>query len=430
MELVALSKPTENRNSVGHGRLVHEHLLETPLQRRVLLDVLTELVKGGGSNATQLTTSKHRLEQISSVHRPLSLAGADDRMNFVNEEHHLPLTILHLLDHGLETLLELTPILSPGNQRADVERYERAPLQRGRDVTRHDPLGQALRHRRLPHARLADKHRVILRTTRQDLDTAAHFVVAADDWVQLAIHGRLREITAILAQRLILALRILILHVAPASNLHDHFLELGRRHALLLEECLSEPLVVNHGDHQLLHADVLVSPLRLEPLCLRYQLLQRSPQNLLILTADFRRSLDERVSLLQNPGGVEPGLGQDAARQTIRLLQQRLEKVLRLDNLMRVGTSNLRRSDDRLPCLLRIVALGYALPRGGVGAERPKSVCRRGRPHEAFHAPPAESLPPHRANRANRANRVNRVNRAGPRGPRPSGDVDVLGGGQ
>ena len=52
-------------------------------------------------------------------------------------------------------------------------------LQRGRHVARHDALRQALRHRRLAHARLADQHRVVLGAARQDLDGAPHLVVPA-----------------------------------------------------------------------------------------------------------------------------------------------------------------------------------------------------------------------------------------------------------
>jgi hypothetical protein len=41
------------------------YLLEAPLQRRVLFNVLAVLIQCGGANAAQLTTSQLRLQQVA-----------------------------------------------------------------------------------------------------------------------------------------------------------------------------------------------------------------------------------------------------------------------------------------------------------------------------------------------------------------------------
>jgi hypothetical protein len=69
-------------------------------------------------------------------------------------------------------------------------------------------LGEALDDGGLADAGLADQHRVVLGTALQHLDGAADLVVAADDRVELAVAGALREIDGVLLQRLARFLRI------------------------------------------------------------------------------------------------------------------------------------------------------------------------------------------------------------------------------
>ena len=84
--LIALLQPAQDRDRVLHARLAHHHRLEAALQGRVLLDVLAVLVERGGAHAAQLATREHRLEQVGGVHRALGGAGADDRVQLVEEQ--------------------------------------------------------------------------------------------------------------------------------------------------------------------------------------------------------------------------------------------------------------------------------------------------------------------------------------------------------
>ena len=47
------------------------------------------------------------LEQVARVHGAVRLARADHRVYLVDEEHDLAVGLLHLVEYGLEALLEL-----------------------------------------------------------------------------------------------------------------------------------------------------------------------------------------------------------------------------------------------------------------------------------------------------------------------------------
>ena len=186
MRLVALLQAAQDRDRVGDRRLADEHGLEAPLERGVLLDVLAVLVERRRADGAQLSAREHRLEQVSGRDGALGGAGADDRVQLVDEEDDLALRGGDLREDCLEPLLELAAVLGAGDQRTDVERPDALALQSLGHVARDDALGEALRDRRLADARLADQDRVVLRPAREHLDRAPDLLVAADHGVELA----------------------------------------------------------------------------------------------------------------------------------------------------------------------------------------------------------------------------------------------------
>ena len=169
----------------------------------------------------QLAAGEHRLQHVGRVDRALGRAGADDRVQLVDEEDDLALGRLDLVEHGLEPLLELAAVLRAGEERADVERPDALALEPLRDVAGDDALGQPLGDRRLPDAGLADQHRVVLRAAREHLDHAADLLVAADDRVELALLGERGQVAAELLERLVGLLRILRRDALAAADVLD-----------------------------------------------------------------------------------------------------------------------------------------------------------------------------------------------------------------
>ena len=219
VDLVALLEPAQDRDRVLDRRLADEHRLEAALERRVLLDVLAVLVERGRADAAQLAARQHRLEHVAGVDRALGRAGADDRVQLVDEHDDLALGVGDLLEHGLEPILELAAVLGAGDHRADVERDQLAVAQALGHVAGDDPLGEALDDRRLADAGLADQHGVVLGAAAQHLDHAPDLVVAADHRVELALRGRLGQVAAEALERLELVLRVLVGDAVAAADL-------------------------------------------------------------------------------------------------------------------------------------------------------------------------------------------------------------------
>ena len=207
--LVALAQAAQDRDRLLDRWLVDEDRLEAALERGVLLDVLAVLVERRRADRVQLAAREHRLEQVGGVHRALRGAGADDRVQLVDEQDDLALRVLDLLEHGLEPLLELAAVLGAGDQRAKVERDDALVLESLGHVAAHDALGEALDDGGLAHARLADQHGVVLGPPAEDLDDAPDLFVAADDRVELAVARVARQVAAVLLECLVRALGVL-----------------------------------------------------------------------------------------------------------------------------------------------------------------------------------------------------------------------------
>ena len=86
MGFVARLEAAEDGDRVFDVRLADEHRLEAPLQGRVLFDVLAILVERRRADAAQLAAGEGRLEQVGRVAAAFGRAGADDRVQLVDEQ--------------------------------------------------------------------------------------------------------------------------------------------------------------------------------------------------------------------------------------------------------------------------------------------------------------------------------------------------------
>ena len=176
-------------------RLLDQHRLEAPLERRVALDVLAELIQRRRADALQLAARQRWLQDVRRIDGALGRARADEHVQLIDEEHAVA-AALDLFDDLLEALLELTAVLRARDQRPDVEREQALALQRLRHVAAHDAVRQPFGDRRLADAGLADEHGVVLRAPRQDLHDALDLLRAPDDGVELAGARGLRQVHA------------------------------------------------------------------------------------------------------------------------------------------------------------------------------------------------------------------------------------------
>ena len=260
MGLVPPLEPAQNRDRVLDGRLGDQHLLEAPLQRRVLLDALAVLVEGRGADHAQLTAGEHGLEHVARVHGGVTAgARAHDGVQLVDERDDLPVGVLDLGEHGLQPLLELTAVLRARDHRAEVERDQPLVLQRLGHVALDDALGEPFDDGGLADAGLADEDGVVLRTPGQHLHDAPDLLVPADDRVELALARGGGEVRAELLQCLVLALGIGCGHPAPSPCLLERVQQLLRRGPLLGEYVPGLAALRGDADEQVLGGEVLVA---------------------------------------------------------------------------------------------------------------------------------------------------------------------------
>ena len=153
MELVFLLEPAQDRDCFLHRRLVHEYRLEAPRERGILFDILAVFIERGRADAMQLAARKRRLEHVRGVHRAFGFAGADQRVQLVDEQDDVAGS-RDLLQDRLQPLLEFAAVFGPGEQRAEIERQQAPALEGLGHVALDDALRQPLDDRGLSDARL------------------------------------------------------------------------------------------------------------------------------------------------------------------------------------------------------------------------------------------------------------------------------------
>ena len=121
-DLVAVLQAAQDGDGVLHRRLVDHNGLEAALEGCVLLDVFAVFIQCGRADAVQFAAREHRLEQVASVHRAVGLAGADDGVQFVDEQKDVAVALFDFVEHGLEPFLEFAAELGARDQRAHIER--------------------------------------------------------------------------------------------------------------------------------------------------------------------------------------------------------------------------------------------------------------------------------------------------------------------
>ena len=262
--LVALPDAHQDVDGLLQGGLLDHHRLEPPFERGVPLDVLAVLVEGRGADALQLAAGQRWLEDVRGVDRAFGRARAHERVELVDEQHGV-IRVAQFLDDLLESLLEFAAVLGPGHERPDVEGQHPLVEEDVRDVAGDDPVGQALRDRRLADARLADQGRVVLRLATEDLDDPLDLLVATDDRVELAGPRGIGQVDPELIDRrgLAGALRLLRRRTgrrALGQHADDLVADLVEIHAQRLEDTGRDALAfADETQEQVLGPDVVMA---------------------------------------------------------------------------------------------------------------------------------------------------------------------------
>ena len=329
-----------------------QHRLEAPLERGVLLDVLAVLVERGRADAVQLAARQRGLQHVGGVHRALGRAGADQRVQLVDEQDDLALGRRSIsVQHGLQALLELAAVLGAGDQRAHVEREQRLSFRLSGTSPLDDALREALDDRGLADAGLADQHGVVLGAPRQHLDGAADLVVPADDGIELAVGRRLGQVAGIALQGVIGLLGRRAVGGAPLADLVDGAVQGLRGDAGVGEDLAGfAALLERDGEQQPLGGDELVA-------CLLGNLLggiedAREILRQVDLAGPPPKPSDAwkaRAPLRQRGARPAAGTLDEPARQPFLVVEQHLQQMLGRELLVPLADrKTLRRLDEAL----------------------------------------------------------------------------------
>mmetsp|Transcript_17821 Transcript_17821/g.32210 ORF Transcript_17821/g.32210 Transcript_17821/m.32210 type:complete len:222 (-) Transcript_17821:990-1655(-) len=144
MDLVPRLQSTQYAHGILRRRLTNVNLLESPFKRLILLNMFAIFINGRGTNTPQLSSRQRRLEKIRRIHRSTRSPSPHHRMHLINKQYNI-LTLLHLIHHLLQPLLELPPITSTGNQRPHIQSHQTTPLQCLGHIPRIHALCEAVR---------------------------------------------------------------------------------------------------------------------------------------------------------------------------------------------------------------------------------------------------------------------------------------------
>ena len=337
VQLVFVLDPAQDADRVFHAGFVDIDRLEPPLQRRVLLDVFLVFVERGGADAMQLATRQRGLEQIARIHAAFARASTDQRMHLVDEQDNLALGALHFVEHRLEPFLELAAIFGARDQRAHVERHQRAALEAVGHVAIGDPQCKAFGDRGLTGAGFADQGGIVLGPAGEDLHGPADLLVTADDGIELAVACRLRQVAGVFLHRIVAFFRARAVRGASAGYFLNRGLErlgidpgsLERLARVIVRQCesLQQALDGNEAVARLFR--------QLFRAVERAHRIIVEPRRLLRTAARYRGHLGQHVVDFGNCHARIAARALDQLRRhALLVVEQRLEQVRGRDPLM------------------------------------------------------------------------------------------------
>ena len=346
--LVLRAQSVEDLLRLLRRRLLDEDALETPLQRRILLEILLVLLQRRRADDLHLAARKGRLQDVRGIKRAFRCARPDERVHLVDEEDHI--AALHdLVDDALQAFLKLAAVLRARHESCHRQGHDALLLQEARHGARGDACGKSFRDCRLADARLADEDRIVLRAPRQNLHDALDLLLPADDGVELALPRHPIDVPAVLVEErrarsgLSLRgrgaaaaigcgkLRALVRAAEHVDDRRTHDVEIGaerdqdvRRHAFILadkpeENVLRADVIVPEGarlfDGKLHHALGAIRVIRCVPL---------------LHLASAEHILDARAHMTE----IESQRAQRARCNALALVQKPEEDVLRTDEVL------------------------------------------------------------------------------------------------
>src|SRR5207237_2624480 len=243
---------------------------------------------------------------------------------------------------------EFTAVLRARDERAHIEGNNLLVLEAFGHILPDDALRKPFDDGRLADTRFANQYRVVLRPPRQHLDHAPDLVVAADDRIELPLSRELREVAAVLFERLVGGFRILRRDTLRSADRGHRLEDLVLRGTVLLQGARrgGAAAFARDGDEDVLGANVLV----FQPFRFRFGCIGDLPQAR--RKSGLRTAVCARVAPELSPHrrrdrrGIDVHLPEDFGNDAPRLLNERQQDVLRRDLGVPLAIRELLRRED------------------------------------------------------------------------------------
>ena len=196
--VLALDAVEDGYGHIGVG-FFYADGLQPAFQGRVALDIFAVVVQGGGADALDFAAGQGGFEDVGGVHGAFGGAGADQGVDFVDEQDAVA-GVFDFLDDFFEAFLELAAVFGAGHQGAHIQGNQALALQGVGDVAGGYLLGHSLDDGGFADAGFADQDRVVLGAAAEDLGYAFNFGIAPDDRVEFAAEGGVGQVDAELVE--------------------------------------------------------------------------------------------------------------------------------------------------------------------------------------------------------------------------------------
>ena len=270
------------------------------------------------------------LQQVGSVHRPIRLTRAHQRVHFINEQDDFALRLLHFRQHGFQTFFEFAAIFGARDHGAKIQRHNALGLQRFRHIAIDDAERQALHNRGFAHTWFANQHRVVLGAAGKYLNRATNFLITANHRVKLALACHFRDVARVFLQRIETVFGVLAIDRAALADLANGLFQLFGFRPGAAQGAARIPFTAGKGDqHAVLRHKGIAGAI-----CLFLGIAQDADDiggeawlRRRATAGYLRQARHGRIHHVLGANRVTPARADQAAGGPFRVIQQRLQQM-------------------------------------------------------------------------------------------------------
>ena len=167
----------------------------------------------------KFTSCKHRLKHISCIHRTICFSCTYYRVQLVDKEDYLTLTLFYFLKNSLKSFLKLASVFCTCNKCSHIKSKYLLIFKFTRHIASHDTLCKSLNCCRFADTRFTDKYRIVFIFSRKNTDNIPYLAVPANNRVHLSLFCPLDKVSSVFFKCIISCLRIVTCHTLVSPDL-------------------------------------------------------------------------------------------------------------------------------------------------------------------------------------------------------------------